>query len=100
MGRAKDEALTNQLIDYLLGESDGMPKVLYVYCYYCHTAVLKDLLNLFCPKIFGRHRLCFSLVSLGSRTYHSGSHSPSNFSFRKIRQEVTLVDVIVFLQAL
>ncbi|XP_030305507.1 WD repeat-containing protein 19 [Calypte anna] len=26
VGRAKDEALTNQLIDYLMGESDGMPK--------------------------------------------------------------------------
>ncbi|XP_068924476.1 WD repeat-containing protein 19 isoform X2 [Petaurus breviceps papuanus] len=26
VGHAKDEVLTNQLIDYLLGESDGMPK--------------------------------------------------------------------------
>uniref|UniRef100_A0A8C2H4P6 WD repeat domain 19 n=1 Tax=Cyprinus carpio TaxID=7962 RepID=A0A8C2H4P6_CYPCA len=26
VGEAKDEALTNQLIDYLMGESDGMPK--------------------------------------------------------------------------
>ncbi|XP_068799240.1 WD repeat-containing protein 19 isoform X4 [Struthio camelus] len=26
VGQAKDEALTNQLIDYLMGESDGMPK--------------------------------------------------------------------------
>ncbi|XP_014378025.1 WD repeat-containing protein 19 isoform X1 [Alligator sinensis] len=26
VGQAKDEALTNQLIDYLIGESDGMPK--------------------------------------------------------------------------
>ncbi|XP_064419402.1 WD repeat-containing protein 19 isoform X2 [Latimeria chalumnae] len=26
VGHAKDEALTNQLIDYLMGESDGMPK--------------------------------------------------------------------------
>ncbi|KAM6132739.1 LOW QUALITY PROTEIN: WD repeat-containing protein 19 [Pterocles gutturalis] len=26
VGRAKDEALTNQLIDYLMGECDGMPK--------------------------------------------------------------------------
>ncbi|XP_067993676.1 WD repeat-containing protein 19 isoform X2 [Melanerpes formicivorus] len=26
VGRAKDEALTNQLIDYLMGETDGMPK--------------------------------------------------------------------------
>ncbi|XP_027542119.1 WD repeat-containing protein 19 [Neopelma chrysocephalum] len=26
VGRAKDEALTNQLIDYLMGESDGMPQ--------------------------------------------------------------------------
>nr|XP_005286411.1 WD repeat-containing protein 19 isoform X5 [Chrysemys picta bellii] len=28
VGQAKDEALTNQLIDYLMGESDGMPKSL------------------------------------------------------------------------
>ncbi|XP_005286412.2 WD repeat-containing protein 19 isoform X5 [Chrysemys picta bellii] len=27
VGQAKDEALTNQLIDYLMGESDGMPKL-------------------------------------------------------------------------
>lgn len=27
VGQAKDSALTNQLIDYLMGESDGMPKV-------------------------------------------------------------------------
>lgn len=27
VGQAKDEALTNLLIDYLMGESDGMPKV-------------------------------------------------------------------------
>ncbi|NXH92488.1 WDR19 protein, partial [Edolisoma coerulescens] len=26
VGRAKDEALTNQLIDYLMGEGDGMPQ--------------------------------------------------------------------------
>ncbi|XP_069781014.1 WD repeat-containing protein 19 isoform X4 [Narcine bancroftii] len=26
VGQAKDEALTNQLIDYLMGEGDGMPK--------------------------------------------------------------------------
>eukprot|EP00062_Callorhinchus_milii_P005040 gi/632944084/ref/XP_007887305.1/ PREDICTED: WD repeat-containing protein 19 isoform X3 [Callorhinchus milii] len=26
VGQAKDETLTNQLIDYLMGESDGMPK--------------------------------------------------------------------------
>uniref|UniRef100_A0A4W4G701 Anaphase-promoting complex subunit 4 WD40 domain-containing protein n=1 Tax=Electrophorus electricus TaxID=8005 RepID=A0A4W4G701_ELEEL len=26
VGEAKDDALTNQLIDYLMGESDGMPK--------------------------------------------------------------------------
>ncbi|XP_053110027.1 WD repeat-containing protein 19 isoform X2 [Hemicordylus capensis] len=26
VGQAKDEALTNQLIDYLMGESDGIPK--------------------------------------------------------------------------
>uniref|UniRef100_A0A8C6ZLX4 WD repeat-containing protein 19 n=1 Tax=Nothoprocta perdicaria TaxID=30464 RepID=A0A8C6ZLX4_NOTPE len=26
VGQAKDEALTNQLIDFLMGESDGMPK--------------------------------------------------------------------------
>ncbi|XP_070998773.1 WD repeat-containing protein 19-like [Oncorhynchus clarkii lewisi] len=26
VGQAKDESLTNQLIDYLMGESDGMPK--------------------------------------------------------------------------
>ncbi|KAJ8281320.1 hypothetical protein GJAV_G00066160 [Gymnothorax javanicus] len=26
VGQAKEEALTNQLIDYLMGESDGMPK--------------------------------------------------------------------------
>ncbi|MFT7807501.1 WD repeat-containing protein 19 [Arapaima gigas] len=26
VGQAKDDALTNQLIDYLMGESDGMPK--------------------------------------------------------------------------
>ncbi|KAL7856198.1 hypothetical protein AOLI_G00198020 [Acnodon oligacanthus] len=26
VGEAKDEALTNQLIDYLMGENDGMPK--------------------------------------------------------------------------
>lgn len=28
VGQAKDEVLTNQLIDYLMGESDGLPKVL------------------------------------------------------------------------
>jgi len=27
VGLAKDLSLTNQLIDYLMGESDGMPKV-------------------------------------------------------------------------
>lgn len=27
VGQAKDNSLTNQLIDYLMGESDGMPKV-------------------------------------------------------------------------
>lgn len=27
VGQAKDSSLTNQLIDYLMGESDGMPKV-------------------------------------------------------------------------
>lgn len=27
VGQAKDELLTNQLIDHLMGESDGMPKV-------------------------------------------------------------------------
>ena len=27
VGEAKEDALTNQLIDYLMGESDGMPKV-------------------------------------------------------------------------
>ena len=27
VGQAKDLSLTNQLIDYLMGESDGMPKV-------------------------------------------------------------------------
>jgi len=37
VGRAKDEALTSQLIDYLMGESDGMPKVLYFYHCYCVT---------------------------------------------------------------
>ena len=26
VGRAKDEQLTHQLIDYLMGETDGMPK--------------------------------------------------------------------------
>ena len=26
VGQAKDEQLTHQLIDYLMGESDGMPK--------------------------------------------------------------------------
>lgn len=29
VGQAKDNSLTNQLIDYLMGESDGMPKVIY-----------------------------------------------------------------------
>lgn len=28
VGQAKDSSLTNQLIDYLMGESDGMPKVI------------------------------------------------------------------------
>lgn len=28
VGQAKDISLTNQLIDYLMGESDGMPKVI------------------------------------------------------------------------
>lgn len=28
VGQAKDELLTSQLIDHLMGESDGMPKVL------------------------------------------------------------------------
>lgn len=28
VGQAKDGSLTNQLIDYLMGESDGMPKVI------------------------------------------------------------------------
>lgn len=27
MGQAKDHSLTNQLIDYLMGENDGIPKV-------------------------------------------------------------------------
>ena len=27
VGQAKDDLLTNQLIDHLMGESDGMPKV-------------------------------------------------------------------------
>lgn len=27
VGMAKDSSLTNQLIDYLMGESDAMPKV-------------------------------------------------------------------------
>ena len=27
VGQAQDLSLTNQLIDYLMGESDGMPKV-------------------------------------------------------------------------
>jgi WD repeat-containing protein 19 len=27
VGQAKDELLTSQLIDHLMGESDGMPKV-------------------------------------------------------------------------
>lgn len=29
VGQAKDELLTSQLIDHLMGESDGMPKVLF-----------------------------------------------------------------------
>lgn len=28
VGQAKDEVLTSQLIDHLMGETDGMPKVL------------------------------------------------------------------------
>ncbi len=28
VGQAKDSSLTNQLIDYLMGESDNMPKVI------------------------------------------------------------------------
>ena len=31
VGQAKDELLTSQLIDHLMGESDGMPKVLKVF---------------------------------------------------------------------
>ena len=29
VGQAKDEQLTRMLIDYLMGEEDGIPKVLY-----------------------------------------------------------------------
>jgi WD repeat-containing protein 19 len=29
VGLAKDDALTHQLIDYLMGEVDGIPKVYY-----------------------------------------------------------------------
>ena len=47
VGLAKDDALTHQLIDYLMGEVDGMPKVRYLQEYYNRSDIISMIHKLF-----------------------------------------------------
>ena len=48
VGQAKEEQLTRMLIDYLMGEDDGIPKVLYDGTWWCLRCWLIELANQSC----------------------------------------------------
>lgn len=97
MGRAKDEALTNQLIDYLMGEGDGMPQVLYFYHCYCVTFLCyKIFWAYFVLKFFVGTDCALAFIKEQDLYDRSMSHSPSNSRFRNIRKEAAILDIIIF----
>lgn len=74
VGQAKDELLTSQLIDHLMGESDGMPKVLKTFSLLAFLSVFITILlysALFLPimAFASQTYKIFSLnVALGHQT--------------------------------